>query len=86
MRLLFDQNLSFKLCQTVADLFPESSHVGLSGLSEASDLEVWGYAKANAFTIVSQDSDFAEMAAVLGTPPKVIWLRAETNRRLQFHR
>ncbi len=76
MRLLFDQNLSFRLCQAIADLFPESSHVGLSGLSEASDREFWDYASANGFTIVSQDSDFAEMAAVLGTPPKVIWLRA----------
>jgi predicted nuclease of predicted toxin-antitoxin system len=35
-----------------------------------------GYAKANGFTIVSQDADFAEMAALLGSPPKVIWLRA----------
>jgi predicted nuclease of predicted toxin-antitoxin system len=25
---------------------------------------------------VSQDVDFAEMAALLGSPPKVIWLRA----------
>jgi predicted nuclease of predicted toxin-antitoxin system len=25
---------------------------------------------------VSQDADFAEMAALLGPPPKVIWLRA----------
>src|SRR5260370_41687927 len=29
MKLLFDQNLSFKLCQTIADLFPESNHVRL---------------------------------------------------------
>jgi hypothetical protein len=29
MKLLFDQNLSFKLCQTIADLFPESNHVTL---------------------------------------------------------
>ena len=26
--------------------------------------------------IVTQDVDFAEMAALLGSPPKVIWLRA----------
>jgi len=35
-----------------------------------------GLAKANGFTIVSQDADFADMAALLGSPPKVIWLRA----------
>ena len=75
MKLLFDQNLSFKLCQSIADLFPGSDHVGLSGLSEAGDHDVWAFAKANGFAVVSQDSDFAEMAALLGSPPKVIWLR-----------
>jgi predicted nuclease of predicted toxin-antitoxin system len=29
----------------------------------------------NGFTVVSQDADFAEMATLLRTPPKVIWLR-----------
>jgi predicted nuclease of predicted toxin-antitoxin system len=75
MKLLLDQNLSFKLCQSIADHFPESNHVGLLGLSEAGDRDVWNYAKADDFTIVSQDVDFAEMAALLGPPPKVIWLR-----------
>jgi predicted nuclease of predicted toxin-antitoxin system len=76
MKLLLDQNLSFKLCQTVADLFPESNHVRLLGLSEVGDRVLWDYAKANGFTIVSQDVDFAEMVALLGSPPKVVWLRA----------
>ena len=76
MKLLFDQNLSFKLCQTVVDLFPESNHVRPLGLSAVVDRALWDYAKANGFTIVSQDVDFAEMAALLGSPPKVIWLRA----------
>ena len=75
MKLLFDQNLSFKLCQTVADLFPESNHVRLLGMSEVGDQVLWDYAKASGFTIVSQDVDFAEMAALLRSPPKVIWLR-----------
>jgi predicted nuclease of predicted toxin-antitoxin system len=76
MKLLFDQNLSFRLCEAIADLFPKSNHVGLCGLSEADDRKVWDHAKAKGFTIVSQDVDFAEMAALLGAPPKVIWLRA----------
>jgi predicted nuclease of predicted toxin-antitoxin system len=76
MKFLFDQNLSFKLCQDIADLFPESNHVRLLGLAEAGDRDLWDYAKANGFTIVSQDVDFAEMAALLRAPPKVIWLRA----------
>jgi len=76
MKLLFDQNLSFKLCQTIVDLFPDSNHTRPLGLSEVADRELWNYARANGFTIVSQDADFAEMAALLGSPPKVIWLRA----------
>jgi predicted nuclease of predicted toxin-antitoxin system len=75
MKLLFDQNLSFKLCRSIDDLFPESNHVGLSGLSQAHDRDIWDYAKAYGFAIVSQDVDFAEMVALLGSPPKVIWLR-----------
>jgi len=66
MKLLFDQNLSFKLCQAIADLFPDSNHTGPLGLSEVADRELWDYAKTNSFTIVSQDADFAEMAALLG--------------------
>lgn len=75
MRLLFDENLSFKLCHLIADLFPGSGAVGQLGLSRASDRTVWEFAEANGYTLVSHDSDFAEMAALLGPPPKVIWLR-----------
>lgn len=75
MKLLFDQNLSFKLCQMIADLFPDSSHVRAHELSEVADRVLWEFAKANSFAIVTQDVDFAEMAGFLGSPPKVIWLR-----------
>jgi predicted nuclease of predicted toxin-antitoxin system len=75
MKLLVDQNLSFKLCQMIGDLFPDSSHVRSHGLSEMADRALWEFAKANGFAIVTQDVDFAEMAALSGPPPKVIWLR-----------
>lgn len=75
MKLLFDQNLSFKLCERVSDLFPGSSQVRLLGLERQDDRALWDYAGANGFVLVSQDADFAEMAALFGPPPKVIWLR-----------
>ena len=75
MKLLFDQNLSFKLCDRLADLFPDSNQVRHAGLDMADDRAVWEFARNNGFTIVSQDSDFADMAALYGPPPKVIWLR-----------
>jgi predicted nuclease of predicted toxin-antitoxin system len=75
MKLLFDQNLSFKLCRQLFDVFPGSNQVRLLGLAEANDREIWHHAKTNDFVIVSQDADFADMATLYGPPPKVIWLR-----------
>ncbi len=75
MKLLFDQNLSFKLCARLADLFPASSQVRPLGLAEADDRVIWAHAKKHGFVLVSQDADFADFAAVYGPPPKVIWLR-----------
>jgi predicted nuclease of predicted toxin-antitoxin system len=75
MKLLFDQNLRFKLCRQLEGLFPGSMHVGFVGLAKATDIEVWEYAKLGEFALVSLDSDFAELAALLGPPPKFVWLR-----------
>jgi predicted nuclease of predicted toxin-antitoxin system len=75
MKLLFDQNLSFKLCARLTDLFPGSAQVRQANLETADDREIWEFAKANGFTIITQDSDFADLAALHGPPPKVIWLR-----------
>ena len=75
MKLLFDQNLSCKLRGWLTDLFPNSNQVRLAGLDTADDRAIWEFAKANGFTLVSQDSDFVDLAALFGSPPKVIWLR-----------
>ena len=76
MKLLFDENLSPRLSEVLSDIYPGSAHVHTCGLGSADDSAVWQYAKDNAFTIVSKDSDFQERSVVFGSPPKVIWLRA----------
>jgi len=75
VKLLFDQNLSPRLVQRLSDLYPSSVHVFSIGLDQASDGEVWNYARQSGFTLVTQDADFSEMSEVLGYPPKVIWIR-----------
>jgi predicted nuclease of predicted toxin-antitoxin system len=75
VRLLFDQNLSFKLCTRLAELFPGSTQARLLGLDRADDRTLWNHAARNGFVLVTQDADFAEMAALYGPPPKVVWLR-----------
>lgn len=75
MKLLFDQNLSHKLIAMLADSFPQSNHVRLLNLDRSDDRAIWEFAKENNFAIVSFDSDFADLAALYGSPPKVLWLR-----------
>lgn len=75
MKLLFDQNISFRIVSRVSDIYPESQQVRLLGLENRSDKEIWDYAKKNEFTIVSYDSDFNDLATLYGHPPKIIWLR-----------
>lgn len=75
MKLLFDENLSFRLSRRIQDLFPESTHVFSVGLARVPDTEIWRYARTNGFAIVSADADFYELATTQGPPPKVIWLR-----------
>lgn len=75
MRLLFDQNLSFKLCERLNDVFPRSTQARLVDLDTADDQVLWAYARNHGFALITQDADFAEMAALHGAPPKIIWLR-----------
>ncbi len=75
MKLLFDENLSPKLPQLLADLFPNSLHVRDIEMQSTIDPIVWDYAKDNDLTIVSKDSDMHDLSLVFGNPPKVIWLR-----------
>ncbi len=73
--LLFDQNLSPRLVEQLADIYPGSAHVSTVGLDTAFDKTVWEYARDHDYIIVTKDADFSEMSLLLGFPPKVIWIR-----------
>ena len=75
MKLLFDQNLSWRLPAKLADLYPDSQHVRDRGLKESEDVEIWEHAKANDFVIVTKDMDFQQRSLLFGHPPKVVRLR-----------
>ncbi len=75
MKLLFDQNLSPRLPRVLADIYPESVHVREIKMRDATDTEIWEYAKTHDFVIVSKDSDFQARSLLYGSPPKFIWLR-----------
>ncbi len=73
--LLFDENLSPRLIDRLANIYPGSVHVSTVGLGNALDKAVWEYARQHDFMIVSKDADFSEMGLVSGFPPKIIWIR-----------
>jgi len=75
MKLLFDQNISFRLVKQVIDLFPDSKQVRELGLENSTDLEIFEYAQRNDFAIVTFDSDFCYLIVIKGYPPKIIWIR-----------
>ena len=79
MKLLFDENLSRKLVVRLAELYPGSAHVETFGLLARSDRDIWEFARREGFIVVSADADFYELAATLGPPPKVVWLRRWTH-------
>src|SRR5205823_9242033 len=79
VKLLFDENLSYKLVDRVSELYPGSTHVSQAGLRERSDRDIWEFAKENEFVLVSADSDFYALATTVGPPPKVVWLRRWTH-------
>ncbi len=75
MKLLFDENLSHKLAESLADIFPGSTHVRNVGMRSSDDPDVWNFAVQNDFVIVSKDADMHDRSLVFGFPPKVIWIR-----------
>jgi predicted nuclease of predicted toxin-antitoxin system len=72
VKLLLDENLSPKLVRYLAPAFPNSLHVQLDARQ---DITIWQWARANGFTILTQDDDFFLLAQLRGQPPKVICLR-----------
>jgi len=75
MKLLLDQNISFRITNRIQDIFPGSKQVRDLGLENSKDLVIWSFAKENGYCIVTFDGDFYDMGLIKGSSPKVIWLR-----------
>lgn len=76
MKILIDQNISFRLIQKIEATFPDITHVKYCNLSDANDFEIFIYAKNNQFkAILTLDEDFDNILLEHKAPPKVIWLR-----------
>jgi len=76
MKLLFDQNISHRILRKIPEQFTGSTSVKAEGLLNASDRQIWDFAKKHNYIIVTQDSDFNDLNSLYGFPPKIIWIRS----------
>jgi predicted nuclease of predicted toxin-antitoxin system len=75
MRLLFDQNISYRIVSKLSDCYPECRQVRELGLVNTEDVDIWDYARKNNYVIVTFDADFYDISLISGCPPKIVWLR-----------
>jgi len=75
MRLLFDENISYRIVRKLPECFADCRHVDSVGLDECNDEIIWHFAKQNGFTVVTFDADFFKKSVIKGAPPKIVWLR-----------
>ena len=75
MKLLLDENISYKLVNRMQELFPGINHVLNLQLNSIDDKIIFQFAKKNDFAIVTFDEDYFTLSVLNGFPPKIIWLR-----------
>ena len=67
--ILVDENLPKTLILGI-----ECTHATELG-RQKTDTELWGYVKKNDLVILTKDTDFLDRILLLGSPPKVVWVR-----------
>lgn len=76
MKILIDQNISFRILPYVKPEFEFIAHVKDLGLTDFSDHKIFQFARKNEFVaILTLDEDFNNLQIEFGVPPKIIWLR-----------
>lgn len=74
MKLLLDQNISYRVVRLLSGHFASVTHVKHENLTDASD-SIRNHALVNGYTIVTFDDDFVAYNPLYGPPPKIIWIR-----------
>ncbi len=72
IRLLFDQNISYRVVKQLKELLPDTVGVREVGLLNADDFIIWEYARRENYVIVTFDKDILLIGSVRGFPPKII--------------
>jgi predicted nuclease of predicted toxin-antitoxin system len=80
VKLLLDENISHRLLKVLEAVYPGSEHVNSVRPMLRSDRMIWECVKQQGFVILSFDTDFVQLSALLGKPPKVLLLTLHNPR------
>ncbi|GHV18987.1 hypothetical protein FACS189493_8600 [Spirochaetia bacterium] len=81
MKILVDMNLAFRWADMLVHEGIEAVHWVKLGAPNAPDTEIMAYARANDYTVLTNDLDFSAILAVThGDKPSIIQIRAADTR------
>ncbi len=83
MKLLLDENISYRVVQSIQSHFPGSVQVTKIDSELHEDHRIFDFASRNDFAIVTFDEDFYDLQLLKGHPPKIIWLRFGNSSNLK---
>ncbi|MCX6208403.1 MAG: DUF5615 family PIN-like protein [Bacteroidetes bacterium] len=73
MKLLLDENISWRIISKLKPHFVDVLHVNFADLTKPiTDKTIWNFAKNNNYIIITNDSDFLDLMSLLGFPPKIV--------------
>lgn len=76
MKILIDQNISYRLLARIESEFPNCFHVKDLDLMDAIDFQIFQYARQNDFDLIfTLDEDFNIIQLEHSIPPKIVWFR-----------
>lgn len=81
MKALVDNQQPQALSDYLRNRGVESLHVKDLNLQSASDAEIWQFAAARDYVVISKDSDFAALSTIANPPGRFIWVRIGNCRK-----
>src|SRR5437016_3939905 len=75
MKYLIDNQLPSGLVRHLGTHALEATHVGEVGLAQGTDRDLWQFAAANGYAVISKDEDFLHLSVADPNGPPFIWVR-----------
>ena len=72
MRLLLDENISWRLAARLRPHCAAVLHVRDIDLDNSPDTSIWRYARQHGYDVLTKDEDFLRLVLAEGFPPRVV--------------